>query len=90
MAGISTTISRKDLEFMAEDIGEELIAVMTPEKMLKGMDQEKQRKFISLLNLEDLLAEINPEKREQILKLLLKMQASGLTSKEDNKNSTQN
>lgn len=50
MAGISSRLSRKDLEFMAEDIGRDLVAVMDlkdvmqamePQAVIEGMDEEK-------------------------------------------------
>jgi len=63
MAGISTSISRKDLEFMAEDIGRELVAIMSPEEVLEGMGLEKQRRLFSLLNTKELLTHMSIEER---------------------------
>lgn len=59
MADISTSISRKDLEFMAEDIGPELVAIMPPEAVLKSIGPEKQRQLISLLGPKEILANIS-------------------------------
>jgi hypothetical protein len=97
MAGISTSISRKDLEFMAGDIGRELVGVMSPEEVLEGMDAEKQlqplRTSLETLlkgrGLEKLLAEMSPESRKKLFELLSKMQASSpLGDKENNGNGT--
>jgi hypothetical protein len=88
MAGISTTLSREDLEFMAEDIGPELVPFLKPKDLLQGMDREKQREFISLLSpqeilatisMEDLLKGISPEQRKTLLELMLKTLASGFS-----------
>jgi hypothetical protein len=92
MAGISTTISRQDLEFMAEDIGPELVAVMRPEKVLEGMDAEKLRRLMSFMSIEERLADvsldefvkgISPERRKALFELVLKMLAAGLADKEE-------
>jgi hypothetical protein len=40
MAGISSRLSRKDLEFIAEDIGRDLVAVMDPKDMLEMMEPQ--------------------------------------------------
>lgn len=63
MAGISTTISRKDLEFMAGDIGREFVAVMSPEEVLEGMGTEKQRKLLALLKTKTLFPQMTIEER---------------------------
>jgi hypothetical protein len=92
MAGISTSISRKDLEFMAEDIGPELVPFLKPKDLLKGLNPEKQRELISLLSPEEILANISieelikgisPEQRKKLFELVLKMLASGLADKEE-------
>jgi hypothetical protein len=92
MAGISTSISRKDLEFMAGDIGPELVAVMSPEEVLEGMGPEKQRKLLALfspeerlagMGIEDLLKALNAKDRRMLLNLLLKTQASTPTGQEE-------
>ncbi len=63
MAGISTSISRKDLEFMAGDIGPDLVPFLQPEDLLKGMDAEKQRRLLALLSVEERLSGISPAER---------------------------
>ena len=95
MAGISTTLSRKDLEFMAGDIGPELVPFLDPEDIVKGMNQEKQIRLASI-NLEELLkgtgleklfAEMNPESRRKLIDSVLKLQAAILVkNKESNGN----
>ena len=62
MSGISSTLTREDLEFMAEDIGPELVPFLKAEDLLKGMDPEKRLRLISLLNLEDRLAGIRQQR----------------------------
>jgi hypothetical protein len=69
MAGISTTISRKDLEFMAEDIGPELVAIMSPEEVVASLEPEKQKKLLTLLT-----RRLNAKERKLLLDLLLKQQ----------------
>lgn len=90
MAGISTSISRKDLEFMAGDIGPDLVPFLQPEDLLKGMDAEKQRRLLSLLSVEErlsgisteeLIKGIRPEQRKALFELLLKMLVAGLEEK---------
>jgi hypothetical protein len=92
MAGISATLSRKDLEFMAEDIGSELMAFMEPEDVVKGMDAEKQRRLVELLDpqplldklsVEELLQGISPEKQKTLFEMLSKMQETGTRSHQE-------
>ena len=92
MAGISTTISRKDLEFMAEDIGPELVAVMAPEKVLEGMDTAKLHRLISFvsieerlsgLSLDELVKGMSPERRKALFELVLKTLTAGLVSEDE-------
>ncbi len=84
MAGISSRLSRKDLEFMAEDIGRDLVAVMDPQDMIEGMDVEKQRQLLALfspeerladMSVEELLKGITPETQKALLDFLLKSDA---------------
>jgi hypothetical protein len=92
MAGISATLSRKDLEFMAEDIGSELMPFMEPEDVVKGMDAEKQRRLVELLDpqplldklsVEELLQGISPEKQKTLFEMLSKMQETGTRSHQE-------
>ena len=71
MAGISTTISRKDLEFMAEDIGPELVAIMSHEEVVASLEPEKQQKLLTLLT-----RKLNAKERKLLLDLLVKQQAA--------------
>ncbi len=74
---------------MAEDIGPELAPFLKPEDVVKAMDQEKQlrlfrssfEELLKNMGLEQLLTEVTPESRRQLVELL-KMQASGLADKE--------
>lgn len=69
MAGISTTISRKDLEFMAEDIGPELVAIMSPEDVVASIGPEKRKKILALLT-----QKLSAKERKVLLTLLQKQQ----------------
>ncbi len=74
MAGKARSLPRKDLEFIANDIGRELIEVMEPEDVIEGMNPKKQKRLLSLFTPEDRLADLTPEQRladltpEEILK----------------------
>lgn len=74
MAGKARSLPRKDLEFIASDIGRELIDVMEPEDVMQGMDEKKQKRLLSLFSPEERLADLTPEERlsdltpEEILK----------------------
>ncbi|MFZ4656763.1 MAG: hypothetical protein ACOYNY_07120 [Caldilineaceae bacterium] len=84
MAGIASSISRKDLKFMAEDIGPQLVPFMKPEDVVKGMDRKKQLRLFKTtlaelaeeIGLEKLLAELNPEMQKQFAELVLQMQVA--------------
>lgn len=78
MAGISTTISRKDLEFMAEDIGRELVAIMSPEDVAASLEPEKRKKLLTLLT-----KKLNAKERKMLLDLLSQQQ----TAEDDEPNS---
>ena len=90
MAGITTALSREDLEFMAGDIGPELAPFLKAEDLLKGMEPEEQRKLlVSLLSLDDLLSgkaienllnEMNPKNRKRLFELLVRLQTSSIPS----------
>lgn len=82
MAGRASRLSRKDLEFIADDIGRDLIAVMNPKDVVEGLDMEKQRRLLALfspkdrladLSIEELLKGISPEKQKALLDSLLKL-----------------
>lgn len=63
MAGISSTLSRSDLKFMAEDIGLELVAFLKPEELLSAMTPAKRRKLMKLFDAKQLLETIPVEER---------------------------
>lgn len=71
MSGISTVLSREDLEFIAEDIGPELLALLPPEERLAGISPEERLAGISV---EERVKGLTPEERKKLLELLLKMQ----------------
>lgn len=93
MAGISATLSREDLEFMADDIGPELVPFLKAEDLLHSMDPEEQKKLlVSLLSLDDLLAaktfekllgEVDPKNRKRLLELLSRLQTSSSVDQEE-------
>ena len=61
MAGISSRVPRENLEFMADDIGHDIVSIMDPEAILESMDAEKKNSFLALLSVEDLLKGISVE-----------------------------
>jgi len=66
MAGKSSTY-QKNLEFIAKDIGEELIPLLSKEQMLKHMTPEER---LSGLPPEDLVRVLTPEERRKLKQLL--------------------
>ena len=84
MAGFPSSLTREDLEFMADDIGRDMIAVMKPEDILKGMDAEKQQRLLSLFSIEELLKGISAQQRKALFEVVLKTLASNLADKENN------
>lgn len=83
MAGVPSSLTREDLEFMAEDIGVEMIGVMKPDDVMKGLNVDKQQQLFSQMlsttNIEDLLNQISPEQRKRLFELVLKRVAADLT-----------
>jgi len=73
---------------MAEDIGRELMAFLSPEDRLAGMNIEDRLAGISIeellraINSGILLSEISPEYRKVLLELLLTMQAASQRDKQ--------
>lgn len=82
MAGVTSRLSRKDLEFMAGDIGSEIIAVMDAEMLLKGLSADKQEALLSRMldsaNMENLVNKMSPVHRKRLLELALKLVAADL------------
>jgi hypothetical protein len=76
MARIASRLSRKDLAFIAQDIGPEIIAMMKPETFLKGLSAEKQQALLLELltteNLEEVIAGISPAHQKRLFGLVLK------------------
>ena len=63
MAGKARSLPRKDLEFIANDIGRELIDVMEPEDVKESMDRKKQKRLLALFSPAERLADLTPEER---------------------------
>jgi hypothetical protein len=81
MAGISATLSREDLEFMAGDIGPELVPFLKPEDVYKGMDPEKQQKLIAFMAEDmdsDLVKGVEPEKQMRLFSTTLEALVKGI------------
>lgn len=81
-------LSRKDLKFIAQDIGAELIPLMKPEDILQGLSTRKRQKLLSLLKkelvfaeitVEELLNHMRPEQRKQLFASVLNQVAASLT-----------
>lgn len=87
MAGISSTLSKSDLKFMAEDIGPELVPFLHTEDLVKGLNAKKKRELISAFNLEELLSGLSPENQEKLFQLLLKTRKISSAAREE-KNGT--
>lgn len=91
MAGISATRSKEDLQFMADDIGLELMAFLPPAKRLAGISADERLAGISAderlagisadellkaISSGTLLHELSPDHRKVLLELLATMQAA--------------
>lgn len=63
MAGTSSRLSRKELKFIVDDIGAEIIPLLEPEDVVKGMNAQKRKKLVSLFDPEDVLAAMSVEDR---------------------------
>jgi hypothetical protein len=63
MAGKARSLPRKDLEFMANDIGPELVELMEPQDLIKNMNPKKQKRLLSLFTPKERLADLTPEQR---------------------------
>ena len=61
MAGKARSLPRKDLEFMANDIGPELVELMEPQDLIKNMNPKKQKRLLSLFTPKERLADLTPE-----------------------------
>lgn len=88
MAGVASRLSRKELEFMAGNIGPELVPFLNPEDVVKGMNDEKQQRLLAMFSVEDRLAGISieeflqgisPKDRKKLFELVLKTVAADLT-----------
>jgi hypothetical protein len=80
MAGKTRSIPRKDLLFMANDIGPELVELMEPEDILKKMNPKKRKALLSLLTSKARLADLTPE--ERLADLTPEERLAGLTPEE--------
>jgi len=58
MAGRHRRLSKKDLEFIVNDIGDELLPLFSPEDRLRGLSPRELIKYL------------NPEERRMLKKLL--------------------
>ncbi|MEZ4732325.1 MAG: hypothetical protein R3E79_34870 [Caldilineaceae bacterium] len=81
-------LSRKDLKFIAQAIGAELIPLMKAEDILQGLSTRKRQKLLSLLKkelvfaeitVEELLNHMRSEQRKQLFAFVLRQGAAGLT-----------
>ena len=63
MAGKARSLPRKDVEFMANDIGPEIVELMEPQDLIKNMNPKKQKRLLALFTPEDRIADLTPEER---------------------------
>ena len=76
MAGVTSRLSRKDLKFMADDIGRELVAFMNPKDLLEVINPKDvlevmdPKDILEVMDPEDLLAGMDAEKQRDLLALL--------------------
>ena len=71
MAGVTSRLSRKELEFMAGDIGPELVPFLHPGDVVKGMNAEKRQELLSLFDPADLFKGMMAQKQEKLFAHLL-------------------
>lgn len=96
MAGISATLTKEDLQFMAEDIRQELMAFLPPAKRLAGISADERLAGISAderlagISADELLKaigsgillqELDPDHRKVLLELLATMWAANSKEK---------
>lgn len=64
-----SSISRKDLKFIAQDIGCELAPFLKPEDIVNGLSAKKRRELFVLLveNLNRTIEEMDPAQRPRFL-----------------------
>jgi len=67
MAGVTSRLSRKDLKFMADDIGRELVTFMSPKDLLEVINPKD---ILEVMDPKDLLAGMDAEKQRDLLALL--------------------
>ncbi|MCE7986016.1 MAG: hypothetical protein DYG89_32975 [Caldilinea sp. CFX5] len=94
MAGISSTLSKSDLKFMAEDIGRELLAFLPVEDRLAGLKAEElldalapeeRNRLFAGLKAEELLKALPAKERKRLFELMVKMNSA--TQKTEGKSS---
>ena len=67
------SIPKKDLEFMAKDIGAEILPYLNKEDLLKQLSPEAR---VRGLNPEDLLRYLTPEARRRLRQLLAEQEGN--------------
>ncbi len=84
MAGVASRLSRKELEFMAKDIGPELAPFLNRGDVVKGMNAEKRQgllaEILDAANMEEVVNKMSPAHRKRLLELALKLVAADLTT----------
>lgn len=82
MAGVASRLSRKELEFMAKDIGPELAPFMNLGDVVKGMNAEKRQgllaEILDATNMEEVVNKMSLAHRKRLLELALKLVAADL------------
>jgi hypothetical protein len=82
MAGVASRLSHKELEFMAGDIGPELVPFLNPGDVVKGMNAEKRQgllaEILDAANMEEVVNKMSPAHKKRLLELVLKMVSADL------------
>ncbi|MEM7534689.1 MAG: DUF4351 domain-containing protein [Chloroflexota bacterium] len=60
MAGLPSSMTVEDLEFLAEDLGPDLMSVISLEDMFKGMNREKTLDFLFSPHIRDVFSDTHP------------------------------
>jgi hypothetical protein len=94
MAGVASRLSRKELEFMAKDIGPELAPFLNPGDVVKGMNAEKRQgllaEILDAANMEEVVSKMSPAHKKRLLELALKLVSADLITNTEHDSKSNN